>query len=95
MNQKIRVLAKTQNSIKCIFLNAEYRHGFKKEFSLNISRFMDKQCCKNSPIFWFRKQDNVKYSETLNNKYIERIHQMSYSPVSDNGMLQIFSFLIK
>ena len=35
------------------------------------------------------------YSETLNNKYIERIHQMSYSPLSDNEMLQIFSFLIK
>ena len=35
------------------------------------------------------------YSETLNNEYIERIHQMSYSPFSDNGMLQIFSFLTK
>ena len=35
------------------------------------------------------------YSETLNNEYIERIHQMSYSLLSDNGMLQIFSFLIK
>ena len=33
------------------------------------------------------------YSETLNNKYIERIHQMSYSSLSDNGMLQIFSFV--
>jgi len=33
-----------------------------------------------------------KYSETLNNEYIERIHQMSYSSLSDNGMLQIFSF---
>jgi len=31
-------------------------------------------------------------SETLNNEYIERIHQMSYSSLSDNGMLQIFSF---
>ena len=36
-----------------------------------------------------------KYSETLNNEYIERTHQMSYSSLSDNGMLQIFSFLIK
>ena len=27
------------------------------------------------------------YSETLNNEYIERIHQMSYSSLSDNGML--------
>jgi len=35
------------------------------------------------------------YSETLNNEYIERIHQMSYSSLSDNGILQIFSFLIK
>ena len=32
------------------------------------------------------------YSETLNNEYIERIHQMAYSSLSDNGMLQIFSF---
>ena len=40
--------------------------------------------------------DNLdfKYSETLNNEYMERIHQMSYSSLSDNGMLQIFSFLI-
>ena len=38
---------------------------------------------------------SVIYSETLNNEYIERIHQMSYSSLSDNGMLQIFSFLIK
>ena len=32
------------------------------------------------------------YSETLNNEYIEKIHQMSYSSLSDNGMLKIFSF---
>ena len=37
----------------------------------------------------------IIYSETLNNEYIKRIHQMSYSSLSDNGMLQIFSFLIK
>ena len=36
-----------------------------------------------------------RYSETHNNEYIERIHQMSHSSLSDNGMLQIFSFLIK
>ena len=36
-----------------------------------------------------------KYSEPLTNEYIERIHQMSYSSVSNNGMLQIFSFLIE
>ena len=35
------------------------------------------------------------YSETRNKEYIERIHQMSYSSLSDNGMLQILSFLIK
>ena len=35
------------------------------------------------------------YSETLNNESIERIYQMSYSSLSDNEMLQIFSFLIK
>jgi len=37
----------------------------------------------------------TSYSETLSNEYNERIHQMSYSSLSDNGMLQIFSFLIK
>ena len=37
----------------------------------------------------------LSYSETLNNEYMERIHQMSYSSLSDNGMLQMFSFLIK
>ena len=44
-----------------------------------------------------KETDNkaILYSETLNNEYIERIHQMSYSSLSDNGMLQIFSFLIK
>ena len=39
------------------------------------------------------KDTALEYSETLNNEYIERIHQMSYSSLSDNGMLQIFSFL--
>ena len=28
----------------------------------------------------------------LINEYIERIDQMSYSSLSDNGMLQVFSF---
>ena len=37
-------------------------------------------------------QKLLLYSKTLNNEYIERIHQMSYSSLSDNGMLQIFSF---
>ena len=41
------------------------------------------------------KKIAMEYIETLNNEYIERIHQMSYSSLSDNGMLQIFSFLIK
>ena len=41
------------------------------------------------------RNKTVVYSETLINEHIERIHQMSYSSLSDNGMLQIFSFLIK
>ena len=40
-------------------------------------------------------KDQNNYSETLNNEYMERIHQMSYSSLSDNGMLQIFNYLIK
>jgi len=36
----------------------------------------------------------LTYSETLNNEYIERIHQMSYSSLSDNEMLQIFIFYL-
>ena len=40
-------------------------------------------------------RDEISYSETHNNEYIERIHQMSYSSLSNNGMLQIISFLIK
>ena len=52
------------------------------------------------PHFRFKKErkknrSQRNYSETLNNEYIERIHQMSYSLLFDNGMLQIFSFLIK
>ena len=35
------------------------------------------------------------YSETLNNEYIERIDQMSYSSLFDSEMLQIFSFSIE
>ena len=41
------------------------------------------------------KQTLNMYSETLNNEYIERIYKMSYSSLSDNGIMQIFSFLIK
>ena len=48
-----------------------------------------------STIYECVKNNRWLYSETLNNEYIERIHQMSYSSLSDNGMLQIFSFLIK
>jgi len=32
-------------------------------------------------------QKTFVYSKTLNKEYIERIHQMSYSSLSDNGML--------
>ena len=35
----------------------------------------------------FTQNKLIFYSETLNNEYIERIHQMSYSSLSDNGML--------
>ena len=35
------------------------------------------------------------YSETLNKEYIERIPQMSYSSLCDNGILQMFDFFIK
>ena len=45
--------------------------------------------------FIISSKQNRLYSETLNNEYIERTPQMSYSSLSDNGMLQIFSFLIK
>ena len=35
------------------------------------------------------------YSETLNNEYIERIRQMSYSSFSDNGILNDYMELFK
>ena len=55
-----------------------------------------KQIAPMVPELWSDIQGNrVYYSETLNKEYIERIQQMSYSSLSDNGMLQIFSFLIK
>ena len=50
---------------------------------------------KGRPQFGTAKTWGILYSKTLNNEYIERIHQMSYSLLSDNVMLQIFSFLIK
>jgi len=43
-------------------------------------------------VFCIFLENSLYYSETLNYEYIERIHQMSYSSLSDNGMLQIFSF---
>ena len=45
--------------------------------------------------YLIQEKKTLLYSETLNNEYIERIHQMSYSSLSENGMLQISSFLIK
>ena len=48
----------------------------------------------NIKIWWIHVKRDI-YSKTLNNEYIERIDQMSYSSLSGNGMLQIFSFLIK
>ena len=44
-----------------------------------------------SKIF-FLNSDIFIYIENLNSEYIERIHQMSYSSLSDNGMWQIFHF---
>ena len=41
------------------------------------------------------QEESPESHTTLKNEYIERIHQMSYSSLSDNGMLQIFSFKIK
>ena len=35
------------------------------------------------------------YSETLNNEYIQRIHQMSYSSLSDMECCKYLVFLIK
>jgi len=32
---------------------------------------------------WVPSKNLANYSETLNNEYIERIHQMSYSSISD------------
>ena len=31
----------------------------------------------------------IMYRKTLNNEYIERIHQMSYSSLSDNGLWNV------
>ena len=48
---------------------------------------------KTEKLFWLLLYSYM-YSKTLNDEYIEGIHQMSYSSLSDNGMLQIFSFFI-
>ena len=47
----------------------------------NTQRYAFKLCLSRNKI--------VFYSETLNNEYIERIHQMSYSSLSDYGYLDI------
>ena len=72
-------------------------------FNFESHIFAFRSLAKNAKIFAFFRFNLVhekricfaKYSETLNKEYIERIQQMSYSSLSDNGMLQIFSFLIK
>ena len=56
-----------------------------------VQRILTSKTCQRDYIYQYIDTD----SETLNNEYIERIHQMSYSSLSDNGMMQIFSFLIK
>ena len=62
---------------------------FVTEFPCLLGRPVEKSEVFNSDTISFL------YSETLNNEYIERIHQMSYSSLSDNEMLHTFSFLIK
>ena len=69
-------------SINCI-VEVEKQIKYSGGYNLNLLSFRS-----------LLKSHNL-YSEILNNEYIERIHQMSYSSLSDNGMLQIFSFLIK
>ena len=41
------------------------------------------------------QQDSEHFLFTVKPEYIERIYQISNSSLSDNGMLQIYSFLIK
>ena len=65
-----------------------FKHVFRHSKFLGFLRLFKGLRCKS----YFKI---VCYSETLNNEYIERIHEMLYSSLSDNGMLQIFSFLIK
>ena len=64
-----------------------------KTITIYLFNYVIIHCTVKRRKLWTRK--TTSYSETLNKEYIERIHQMSYSSLSDNGMLQIFSFLIK
>ena len=74
-------------------------------YSNQIQLFLNRRCklykYKTPQKFQIFKNENpsransIFYSETLNNENIERIHQMSFSSLSENGMLQVFSFLIK
>ena len=41
---------------------------------------------------FFARRCPVSYSETLNNEFIEIIHLMSYSSLSDNGMFRYLVF---
>ena len=78
-------------SIPCLMSKYDERYIIGKLFSSTL-----RICKKNANLHkFFFLRIPVIYRETLNNEYIERIHQMLYSSISDNGMLQIFSFLIK
>ena len=72
-----------------------------REHARNYFGFLPQGYCEQKTLFLEETTTSVLsvllliYSETRNNEYIERIHQMSYSSLSDNGMLQIFSCLIK
>ena len=79
-----------QNSCSCIFLVYSSLPSFHFLTSCIILYSFCKTLCINIFTYFC-----FTYSETLNKEYIERIHQMSYSSLSDKGMLQIFSFLIK
>ena len=61
--------------------------------------FVRKSFCRDFLFFYFEDQNERIFTPNVViiqwNEYIERIHQMSYSSLSDNGMLQIFSFWIK
>ena len=89
LNQNTQLNAETKKSSLINCHSSEFR-----SFCI-VSSFVivDNQVIKYSRCSKYEYLEIMNdYSETLNKEYIERIHQMSYSSLSDNGMLQIFSF---